>query len=67
ALSYELLSLGIVVKIVEPGGVTSTKFGERSASEAGQRVAIADYAKFFEDTLGVFDGLRAARGGERRP
>src|SRR6202000_1046774 len=35
SLAYELLSQNITVKIVEPGGVTSTRFGERSAAEAG--------------------------------
>ncbi|HVK67140.1 MAG TPA: SDR family oxidoreductase [Polyangium sp.] len=61
ALSYELLPLGIRVKIVEPGGVTSTRFGERSAKEAGHRAPIADYAPFVEGTAQVFADLRAAR------
>lgn len=61
ALSYELAALGITVKIVEPGGVTETKFGERSAVEAGKRTPIADYERFFTNTLAVFDGLRAER------
>jgi short-subunit dehydrogenase len=30
ALSYELAALNIVVKIVEPGGVSGTNFGRRS-------------------------------------
>ncbi len=33
ALSYELASQNIVVKIIEPGGVTSTNFGKRSGAE----------------------------------
>jgi NAD(P)-dependent dehydrogenase (short-subunit alcohol dehydrogenase family) len=62
SLSYELLSQGIVVKIVEPGGVASTRFGERSASEAGQGTPPpAGYEGFVAGTLKVFDGLRSAR------
>ncbi|TKD11835.1 SDR family oxidoreductase [Polyangium fumosum] len=62
ALSYELLPLGIRVKIVEPGGVTSTRFGERSGKEASHREPIADYAPFVEGAAQVFADLRAARG-----
>jgi NAD(P)-dependent dehydrogenase (short-subunit alcohol dehydrogenase family) len=62
SLSYELLSQNIVVKIVEPGGVVSTGFGQRSATEASQQThAPADYDAFAAGTLKVFDGLRAAR------
>ncbi|MDC3955304.1 SDR family oxidoreductase [Polyangium jinanense] len=62
ALSYELLPLGIRVKIVEPGGVTSTRFGERSAKEAGERTPMADYVPFVEGAAQVFAELRQARG-----
>jgi NAD(P)-dependent dehydrogenase (short-subunit alcohol dehydrogenase family) len=62
ALWYELVSLGIHVKLVEPGGVVSTRFGERSASEAGKTESIPDYAAFVKKTLGTFDELRRARG-----
>jgi NAD(P)-dependent dehydrogenase (short-subunit alcohol dehydrogenase family) len=61
SLSYELLSQGIVVKIVEPGGVVSTEFGARSASEATQAMPPEDYAAFTAGTAKVFEGLRAAR------
>lgn len=61
ALSYELASLGIRVKIVEPGGVLTTRFGERSAAEAQQAQSIADYAPFVTRTLSTFEALRAAR------
>jgi NAD(P)-dependent dehydrogenase (short-subunit alcohol dehydrogenase family) len=60
ALSYELLSQGIVVKILEPGGVTSTRFGERSQEEASRTSAIADYAAFVAQTEAVFARLRSA-------
>ncbi|GFZ89656.1 SDR family oxidoreductase [Dyella caseinilytica] len=61
SLSYELSSQGIVVKIVEPGGVVSTEFGTRSAAEAGQSTAPEDYASFVAGALKVFEGLRTAR------
>jgi NAD(P)-dependent dehydrogenase (short-subunit alcohol dehydrogenase family) len=61
-LAYELSPLGIVVKIIEPGGVLATGFGERSAREAAAATPIPDYAPFREHAAGVFAGLRAARG-----
>jgi NAD(P)-dependent dehydrogenase (short-subunit alcohol dehydrogenase family) len=61
ALSYELASRGIAVKIVEPGGVTKTSFGERSAAEAGISADLPDYRPFLEGAMQVFAGLRAAR------
>jgi NAD(P)-dependent dehydrogenase (short-subunit alcohol dehydrogenase family) len=61
SLSYELASQNIVVKIVEPGGVTSTDFGKRSRQEATHNTALADYDEFFARTNAIFDGLRAQR------
>jgi len=61
ALSYELASQGIIVKIIEPGGVVSTNFGQRSGEESAQNGAVADYDPFVAQTLAVFAGLRAAR------
>jgi NAD(P)-dependent dehydrogenase (short-subunit alcohol dehydrogenase family) len=61
ALAYELADLGIAVRIVEPGGVTSTDFGKRSGAEAAVTPPPADYAPFFAATLEVFAGLRASR------
>ena len=61
SLSYELTGLGITVKIVEPGGVTSTGFGPRSGAEATQAQPPADYGPFIGGALAVFDGLRASR------
>ena len=60
-LSYELLGLGIVVKVVEPGGVVSTDFRKRSASEAEKTSEIADYVQFKASTQKVFASLRSAR------
>lgn len=63
ALDYEVAGLGIAVKIVEPGGVTSTRFGARSAAEAdGLGDLPADYAPFVARTAEVFARLRASRG-----
>ncbi|WP_374652437.1 SDR family oxidoreductase [Dongia sp.] len=61
ALSYELAGLGIGVKIVEPGGVTSTSFGQRSGTEAAAAAAIPDYVPFVAASNAVFADLRAAR------
>ncbi len=62
SLSYELLSQGIVVKIVEPGGVLDTKFSQRLAQEAAEVPAAPDdYAEFIAGTEEVFAGLRANR------
>lgn len=62
SLSYELLSQGIVVKIVEPGGVLDTKFSQRLAQEAAEAPAAPDdYAAFIAGTEEVFAGLRANR------
>ena len=62
SLAYELAGLGIRVKIVEPGGVTSTRFGERSASEAGAAARLPDYAPFLEQAEAMFGRLRVQRG-----
>lgn len=61
SLSYELAPLGIRVKIVEPGGVTETRFGERGAAETAHALPITDYAPFRARTEEAFDGLRKAR------
>ena len=61
ALSYELAALGIAVKLVEPGGVLETQFGNRSGLEAGQLQPIADYGAFAEHAAGIFAGLRTQR------
>ncbi|HKB90785.1 MAG TPA: SDR family oxidoreductase, partial [Opitutaceae bacterium] len=61
ALSYELLDQGIVVKIVEPGGVVSTSFGKRSGAEAANAPVLPGYETFVANTQAVFAGLRASR------
>lgn len=61
SLSYELASQGIVVKIVEPGGVISTNFANRSGAEAAASAPIPAYRDFVAHAAGVFDSLRQAR------
>jgi NAD(P)-dependent dehydrogenase (short-subunit alcohol dehydrogenase family) len=61
ALSYELSSQNIVVKIIEPGGVVSTNFGKRSAEEASQTRSLPDYSVFTAQTEKIFAGLRGER------
>lgn len=61
SLWYELAPLGIRVKIAEPGGVTSTRFGERSAAEAAHARAIPDYAEFLQKAHATFERLRKSR------
>lgn len=60
SLSYELAPFNIVVKIVEPGGV-STNFGKRSSDEAAQNAALADYDAFVAGANAIFAKLRAQR------
>lgn len=61
SLSYELASQGIVVKIIEPGGVTTTNFGPRSGSEHTHNASLTDYDAFIAGANAVFDGLRSSR------
>jgi NAD(P)-dependent dehydrogenase (short-subunit alcohol dehydrogenase family) len=63
ALAYELAPLGIVVKIIEPGGVLSTSFGQRTAAEAASATSIGDYAPVHEHAAEVYAALRKAAGG----
>ena len=59
ALSYELASQGIAVKIIEPGGILSTGFNKRSGAEAMQVSALPDYDTFVKRTDEAFAGLIA--------
>ena len=63
ALSYELEPFGVRVKLVEPGGVLETKFGQRVGIEAGETNAPADYAPVIAAGERIFEGLRARRRG----
>jgi NAD(P)-dependent dehydrogenase (short-subunit alcohol dehydrogenase family) len=61
AIGYELASQRIVVKMIEPGGVLSTNFGQRSGAEAARNASLPDYAAFEAHTKRVFTSLRGAR------
>ncbi|MCP5419006.1 MAG: SDR family oxidoreductase [Gammaproteobacteria bacterium] len=62
ALAFELLSLGIVVKIVEPhGGVTATRFSERAAAGNAVNPELTDYQPFIERSAEAFARMTAAR------
>ena len=62
SLSYELAAVGVKVKIVEPGGVVSTRFGSRSGNEMSRTSVPDEYDAFVEGAAAIFDGLRADRG-----
>ncbi len=61
SLSHELLPFGIRVKLVEPGGVTSTKFGVRSGVEGGSAPTMPDYQPVFSSASKVFAAISASR------
>jgi NAD(P)-dependent dehydrogenase (short-subunit alcohol dehydrogenase family) len=63
ALSYELASQGVRIKIVEPGGVVSTSFGKRSAQEAAGNRSLPDYNAFTTQTMALFATLSSDRRG----
>ena len=61
ALSYELASQGVRVKLVDPhGGVTSTRFNARSAESAATSDTLKDYDSFVARTNDAFANLAAA-------
>jgi NAD(P)-dependent dehydrogenase (short-subunit alcohol dehydrogenase family) len=61
ALSFELAAVGIAVKIIQPsGGITSTKFGDRTAREAQPLTPPADYAAFVDATRTTFAKMMTA-------
>lgn len=57
ALSYELGSLGIKVKIIEPGGAPQTKFMARMGGETATVQPISDYVPFLEQIGQVYGGM----------
>lgn len=62
SLSYELGALGIGVKIVEPGGVLETRFGQRSGDEFSSTETPQDYNDFMAGAGAIFEALRQSRG-----
>lgn len=63
ALSYELASQGVRIKIVEPGGVVSTSFGKRSAQESAGNRSLPDYNAFTAQTMALFARMASERRG----
>jgi short-subunit dehydrogenase len=62
ALSYELASQNILLKLIEPlGGVINTSFNERSAYDHAKDASLADYDEFVNRSAAAFAGLSAAR------
>ena len=62
ALSFELLPLGIAVKIVEPhGGVNATHFNARASASTAASDALADYQPFIARCAEAFSRMSAAR------
>jgi short-subunit dehydrogenase len=61
AVSYELASQNIVVKLIEPhGGVTATNFNARVAGDSGDLRAVADYDQFKADMREAYSRTAAA-------
>jgi NAD(P)-dependent dehydrogenase (short-subunit alcohol dehydrogenase family) len=61
AVSYELASQNIVVKLIEPhGGVTATNFNARVAEDSGDVLAVADYDQFKADMREAYSRTAAA-------
>ncbi len=61
ALSFELATQGIAVKLVEPsGGVTSTKFSERMVKDKGTDIP-ASYNDFVAKIGGIYGNMQTHR------
>lgn len=62
ALAYEMLALGIGVKLVIPhGGVSKTNFRDRAAADFAADPALSDYKDFLERAQRAFAGMVATR------
>jgi NAD(P)-dependent dehydrogenase (short-subunit alcohol dehydrogenase family) len=62
ALSFELASVGITVKIVEPhGGVSATEFNARAATSTATESSLGDYGPFAKRSADAFARMSAAR------
>jgi short-subunit dehydrogenase len=61
AVSYELASQNIVLKLIEPhGGVTATNFNARVADDSGDVRAVADYYQFKVEMREAYSRTAAA-------
>lgn len=62
ALSYELASQNIVVKLIQPyGGVAETHFSETAAAKTGGEGGVTDYDDFVRQTNDALARMAAAR------
>jgi NAD(P)-dependent dehydrogenase (short-subunit alcohol dehydrogenase family) len=59
ALSYELADLGINVKIIEPGGISSTGFMARARTETQTLAQPEDYKAFLAHISEVYGSMAA--------
>lgn len=60
ALSYELGSLGIKVKVIEPGGAGATNFMARVDQESASMEIIPDYLPWLEKVGAMYAGMQGA-------
>ena len=60
ALSFELLPLNIIVKIIEPGG-TTTNFTQATQAHFAHNAELTDYDAFMEASGKLFAGMIAQR------
>jgi NAD(P)-dependent dehydrogenase (short-subunit alcohol dehydrogenase family) len=63
ALTYELASQGVKVKLVEPGGIFTTEFFKRTAREASVNERLPDYDEFMSRVEKFFEYVEAHFGG----
>lgn len=61
SLMHEVAPFGIAVKLIEPGGVTETRFGLRAGTEAAAATRIEDYAPLATRAADVFRALSQSR------
>jgi NAD(P)-dependent dehydrogenase (short-subunit alcohol dehydrogenase family) len=61
SLMHEVAPFGISVKLIEPGGVTSTRFGHRAGAEAASNLSIEDYEPLAQRAAQVFAQISASR------
>ncbi|POF31782.1 SDR family oxidoreductase [Roseibium marinum] len=63
SLHHEVAPFGIAVKLIEPGGVTSTGFMRRGAEEATAFSGIEDYQPVIASAQKVFGKIASGRSG----
>lgn len=61
SLMHEVAPFGITIKLIEPGGVTETRFVQRAGAEAAAVEAIDDYAPLTSRAAEVFAAVSQSR------